>query len=80
MEACGGVLGCAAACPHPCPLPSSACDRSPHSHAPGRPLPTAPLPPRPAAAQGLFHPARKVREVYWRLYNNVYIGAQVGVI
>jgi hypothetical protein len=28
--------------------------------------------------QGLFHPARKVREVYWRLYNNVYIGAQVG--
>lgn len=32
-----------------------------------------PLPPR----QGLFHPARKVREVYWRLYNNVYIGSQV---
>ena len=27
--------------------------------------------------QGLFHPARKVREVYWRLYNSLYIGAQV---
>merc|ERR1712166_1597772 len=25
--------------------------------------------------QGLFHPARKVRAVYWRLYNTVYIGA-----
>lgn len=25
--------------------------------------------------QGLFHPARKVREAYWRLYNNLYIGA-----
>lgn len=30
--------------------------------------------------QGLFHPARKVREVYWRLYNNVYIGAQDALI
>ena len=28
-------------------------------------------------AQGLFHPARKVREVYWRLYNETYVGAQV---
>jgi len=26
--------------------------------------------------QGLFHPARKVREVYWRLYNTLYVGAQ----
>ncbi|CAI5991046.1 unnamed protein product [Closterium sp. NIES-65] len=26
--------------------------------------------------QGLYHPARKVREVYWRIYNNLYIGAQ----
>jgi len=26
--------------------------------------------------QGLFHPARKVREVYWKIYNTVYIGAQ----
>jgi splicing factor 3B subunit 1 len=23
--------------------------------------------------QGLFHPARKVREVYWKLYNSLYI-------
>ena len=26
--------------------------------------------------QGLFHPARKVRDVYWKIYNTVYIGAQ----
>lgn len=26
--------------------------------------------------QGLFHPARKVREVYWKIYNSLYIGAQ----
>jgi len=25
---------------------------------------------------GLFHPARKVREVYWRIYNTCYLGAQ----
>lgn len=25
--------------------------------------------------QGLFHPARKVREVYWRIYNMLYLGA-----
>lgn len=30
--------------------------------------------------QGLFHPARKVREIYWKIYNNMYIGAQDGVI
>ncbi|EZG45103.1 splicing factor 3B subunit 1 [Gregarina niphandrodes] len=24
--------------------------------------------------QGLFHPARKTREIYWRIYNSVYIG------
>ena len=24
---------------------------------------------------GLFHPARKVRETYWRLYNSLYVGA-----
>jgi len=23
---------------------------------------------------GLFHPARFVRQVYWRLYNNLYVG------
>jgi len=30
--------------------------------------------------QGLWHPARRVRNVYWRLYNNLYIGAQDGLI
>lgn len=30
--------------------------------------------------QGLFHPARKVREVYWKVYNNLYIGAQDGLV
>ena len=30
--------------------------------------------------QGLFHPARKVREVYWRLYNNIYIGSQDALV
>jgi splicing factor 3B subunit 1 len=25
--------------------------------------------------QGLFHPARKVRDVYWKLYNSLYIFA-----
>jgi hypothetical protein len=29
-----------------------------------------------ARVQGLFHPARKVRTVYWKLYNSLYIGAQ----
>ena len=27
--------------------------------------------------QGLFHPARKVREVYWKIYNMLYIGSEV---
>jgi len=30
--------------------------------------------------QGLFHPARKVREVYWKHYNNLYIGAQAALV
>lgn len=30
--------------------------------------------------QGLFHPAKKVREVYWRIYNAVYIYAQEGLV
>lgn len=30
--------------------------------------------------QGLFHPARKVREVYWKIYNNLYIGAQDALV
>ena len=30
--------------------------------------------------QGLFHPARKVREIYWKIYNNLLIGSQEAVI
>merc|ERR1711959_471730 len=30
--------------------------------------------------QGLWHPARKVRDVYWKVYNNLYIGAQAGLV
>ncbi|KAG2427813.1 hypothetical protein HXX76_012137 [Chlamydomonas incerta] len=30
--------------------------------------------------QGLWHPARKVRQVYWKLYNNLYIGAQDALV
>ncbi|KAL2624256.1 hypothetical protein R1flu_008501 [Riccia fluitans] len=30
--------------------------------------------------QGLFHPARKVREVYWKIYNSLYIGSQDGIV
>ncbi|KAI8618590.1 armadillo-type protein [Chytriomyces sp. MP71] len=26
--------------------------------------------------QGLYHPARRVREIYWKIYNNLYIGSQ----
>ena len=26
--------------------------------------------------QGLFHPARRVRDIYWRFYNMLYIGSQ----
>lgn len=29
---------------------------------------------------GLFHPARKVRHVYWKVYNSVYIGAQDALV
>ncbi|EPR61395.1 putative U2 small nuclear ribonucleoprotein family protein [Toxoplasma gondii RUB] len=29
---------------------------------------------------GLFHPAKKVREVYWRVYNNLYIGHQDSMV
>ncbi len=32
------------------------------------------------SAQGLFHPARKVREVYWKIYNGLYIGAQDALV
>ncbi len=30
--------------------------------------------------QGLFHPARRVRDVYWRIYNTLYIGAQDAMV
>lgn len=30
--------------------------------------------------QGLFHPAKKVREVYWRIYNMVHSFAQEGLV
>lgn len=30
--------------------------------------------------QGLFHPARKVREVYWRVYNALYLGAEDALV
>lgn len=26
--------------------------------------------------QGLFHPARRVRDIYWKIYNNLYISSQ----
>ena len=32
------------------------------------------------ALQGLFHPARKVRDVYWKVYNTCYIGAQDAMV
>ncbi|XP_065053079.1 splicing factor 3B subunit 1-like isoform X1 [Rhopilema esculentum] len=32
------------------------------------------------ALQGLFHPARKVRDVYWRIYNSLYISAQDSLV
>jgi splicing factor 3B subunit 1 len=30
--------------------------------------------------QGLFHPARKVRDVYWKVYNGLYIGSQDALV
>ncbi|KAJ7903329.1 hypothetical protein B0H14DRAFT_2664537 [Mycena olivaceomarginata] len=30
--------------------------------------------------QGLFHPARKVGEQYWRLYDNLCLGAQDALV
>lgn len=30
--------------------------------------------------QGLFHPARRVREIYWKIYNNVYMGHQDALV
>jgi hypothetical protein len=39
-----------------------------------------PPPPPPPTPQGLFHPARKVRQKYWKVYNNLYIGAQDALV
>ena len=30
--------------------------------------------------QGLFHPARKVRDIYWKMYNNLLIGGQESAV
>jgi splicing factor 3B subunit 1 len=30
--------------------------------------------------QGLFHPSRRVREVFWRIYNTCYLGAQDAMV
>ena len=30
--------------------------------------------------QGLFHPARKVRDIYWKMYNNLIIGSQESAV
>jgi len=30
--------------------------------------------------QGLFHPARKVRNAYWKVYNSLYIGSQDALV
>lgn len=30
--------------------------------------------------QGLFHPARKVRDVYWKIYNNLIVGGQESIV
>ena len=30
--------------------------------------------------QGLFHPARRVRETYWRLYNSLYVGSAAALV
>ncbi len=30
--------------------------------------------------QGLWHPARRVRQVYWRIYNMLYVGSQDNIV
>ncbi len=30
--------------------------------------------------QGLFHPARRIRETYWKLYNNMYVYGQDALV
>jgi hypothetical protein len=34
----------------------------------------------PYIIPGLFHPARRVREAYWRVYNHLYVGAQHALV
>jgi splicing factor 3B subunit 1 len=34
----------------------------------------------PYVLSGMFHPARRVREAYWRVYNHLYIGAQHALV
>ncbi len=28
----------------------------------------------------MFHPARRVRDIYWKIYNNTYLGAQDALV
>ena len=30
--------------------------------------------------QGLWHPARRVRQIYWRIYNMFYVGSQDSLV
>lgn len=30
--------------------------------------------------QGLWHPARRVRHIYWRVYNQLYVGCQDSLV
>lgn len=30
--------------------------------------------------QGLWHPARKVRQIFWRIYNMIYVGSQDSLV
>ena len=64
----------------PCPGSDGCLQRCAAAHTP---LPSCHLISTPclhALPQGLWHPARKVRQVYWRLYNNLYIGAQDALV
>ena len=28
----------------------------------------------------MFHPARRVRDIYWKVYNNMYLGSQDALV
>jgi splicing factor 3B subunit 1 len=30
--------------------------------------------------QGLWHPARRIRQIYWRIYNMIYVGSQDSIV